>query len=413
MARMAENVATTETTTSPAATTRLPWLLVIVAFGSMLVFGFAENIKGTLIPPIREAFQVSYADIGVMLFIGSFGYLSATFVGGLAGDRYGQKRVIGAGFILILLSGFGMLMANSFSLVCLFMYTLNAGFGCQEVGVNSLGARIFVRNSALMMNLTHFFYGVGSMVGPEYAARMLLGGRAWGEVYAIACCAVIIVFVILVVAKFPVATDHHSNRKLAVSAIARDKKVWLFIGVLGLMVVVELGTGNWLISYLRGAYGMSTEESARYLSLFFVFFTLGRLFGGYIVERVGYVKTVFSFGVMILLLDVGAFALGRSAVFLFSLTGFCVSIMYPTFMALIMKEFRVGTGSVMGFVITAVAGVNMLMNWVVGQTAEILGVTAGFSSFMLYLVIALGLLLLLNRRLTFNKPLPIAPSHKG
>ena len=406
MARMAQTVATAENTTATAATARLPWLLVVVAFGSMLVFGFAENIKGTLIPPIRETYQVSYADIGVMLFISSFGYLSATFVGGLAGDRFGQKRVIGGGFILILLSGLGMLVANSFVLVCLFMYTLNAGFGCQEVGVNSLGARIFVRNSALMMNLTHFFYGVGSMAGPEYAARMLLGGRAWGEVYAVACSVVVIVFVVLVITRFPVATDHHSERKLAMRAIARDKKVWLFIGVLGLMVVVELGTGNWLISYLRGAHGMDAEESARYLSLFFVFFTLGRLFGGYIVERIGYVRTVFGFGVMILLLDASAFALGRNAVFLFSLTGFCVSIMYPTFMALIMKEYRVGTGSVMGFVITAVAAVNMLMNWVVGQTAEWLGVTAGFSSFMVYLTIALGLLVLLNRQLTFNKSAP-------
>src|SRR4030095_7935797 len=114
-----------------------------------------------------------------------------------AGDRFGQKRVLAAGYGLILAAGIGMWFANSFDLTCVLMLLLNAGFGSLEVGVNSLGARIFVRNAALMMNLTHFFYGVGSMAGPEYAARMLLAGHPWGEVYAFATGVAVIVFVLL------------------------------------------------------------------------------------------------------------------------------------------------------------------------------------------------------------------------
>lgn len=385
---------------------RLPWLLVLVAFGSMLTFGFAENIKGTLIPPIREAFQVGYADIGVMLFISSFGYLTATFAGGLAGDRFGQKVVIGVGFILIFLSGLGMLFAPSFVLVCMFIFTLNMGFGCQEVGVNSLGARIFVRNSALMMNLTHFFYGVGSMAGPTAAAQLLLSGRSWGEVFAIACSAVILVGVVLAAARFPASTGQQSERRLAVGEVARNGTMWLFIGVLSLMVVVELGMGNWLVSYLQGAHGMNADESAGYLSLFFLFFTFGRLVGGYVVERLGYIRVVFSLGVLMLVLHAGGLALPHAAGLLFSLTGLCVSVMYPTFMAMIMKEFRVGTGSVMGFVITAVAAVNMLMNWLIGQVFDVLGVATGFGIFMVLVVAALSLLALLSKRLTFTQVVP-------
>jgi fucose permease len=169
--------------------------------------------------------------------------------------------------------------------------------------------------------------------------------------------------------------------------------------------VVEIGTGNWLVSYLRGTYGLGAEEGAQFLSLFFLFFTLGRLVGGYIVERAGYVRCIFGFGVAILALDAGGFLIGRDGVLLFSITGFFISTMYPTFMALIMKEFPIGTGSVMGFVITAVAAVNMLMNWVVGQTSDLLGVAAGFGSFMVYMVVALTLLTLLNQRLIYNKTL--------
>jgi fucose permease len=402
---MSDRVTTTTPVHSAVAPSAQPaWLTIGVAFASMLLFGFVENIKGTLIPSIRDTFEVSYASIGVMLFIGSFGYLSATFLGGIAGDRFGQKRVIGVGYALILLAAVGMLAANSFTLLCVLMYLLNAGFGCLEVGVNSLGARIFLRNSALMMNLTHFFYGVGSMAGPEYAARMLVGGRAWNEVYAVAAFGAIVVFVLLLIARLPSVSERHADDKMGLRQIIGNTKVWLFVGALSFLVVVEIGTGNWLVSYLRGVYSMGADESARFLSLFFLFFTLGRLVGGYIVERVGYVRCLFGFGVAILLLDIGGFALGQAGILLFSLTGFFVSTMYPTFMAMIMKEFRVGTGSIMGFIITAVAAVNMLMNWVVGQTSDLLGVGVGFASFMLYLLVALSLLLLLSRRLTFNRP---------
>ncbi|MCL4506370.1 MAG: MFS transporter [Chloroflexi bacterium] len=400
---MEETAAPAGTITTTSLSARMPWLLVAVAFASMVVFGFIENIKGTVIPSIQDTYKVSYSSIGVMLFISSSGYLLATFLGGMAGDRFGQKWVIGAGYGFILLAGLGMLTASVFPLAVFMMFLTGLGFGCLEVGVNSLGARIFVRNSALMMNLTHFFYGAGSMAGPEYAARMLVAGRPWNQVYAFASIIILVVFTLLLFARFPTAAERHAETRLELRQIVRNGKIWLFVGVLSLLVVVEIGTGNWLISYLRGVYNMDADQGARYLSFFFLTFTLGRLFGGYIVERVGYVKTIFVFGMAILLLDMAGFAVGQSGVILFSLTGFFISIMYPTFMAMVMKEFRVGTGSVMGFVITAVAAVNMLMNWVVGQTSDLLGVAAGFGSFMLYLIIAMALLLVLNNRLTFNK----------
>jgi fucose permease len=149
---------------------------------------------------------------------------------------------------------------------------------------------------------------------------------------------------------------------------------------------------------------MGADQSATYLSLFFVTFTLGRLIGGYMMERIGYVQGILWFAVITLCLYIAGQVLGQDGALLFSLTGFFISIMFPTVMAMIMHEFRVGTGSIMGFIITASGSVNMLFNWVIGQTSDLLGVRAGFASFMIYTVIAIGLLLLLNRYLTFNKP---------
>src|SRR5512135_1354963 len=106
----------------PATVARSPWLLIAVAFTSMLVFGFVENIKGVVIPPIRSTYGVSYESIGIMLFIGSSGYLVATFIGGLASDRVGLKPVIGMGYLLIMTSALAMLVAGTFEALCVMMF---------------------------------------------------------------------------------------------------------------------------------------------------------------------------------------------------------------------------------------------------------------------------------------------------
>ena len=46
--------------------------LIVLVFLCMAIFGFIENMKGTLIPSIRQQFGVDYSAIGLMLFISSF-----------------------------------------------------------------------------------------------------------------------------------------------------------------------------------------------------------------------------------------------------------------------------------------------------------------------------------------------------
>ena len=386
-----------------AASARSRWLLFVVAFATMILFGFVENLKGPLIPPIRQAYGVSYGDIGAMLFVSTLGYLSATFVGGLAGDRFGLKRVLVAGYVLIAGGAVSMLIAPSFVVVCGLMFMINAGFGCLEVGVNALGARLFVRNAAFLMNLVHLFYGLGSVVGPEYAAWMLVRDLPWSTVYAFGALLVLVLFAVLMAARFPSNALGEAERRVPLRVIAADRKVWLFVAVLGFSEVVELGTGNWLVSYLRGAFSMDAGRSAQFLSLFFVSFTIGRLIGGYLMERIGYVRGMRWFLFVTVVVYACAMAVGEPGAGLISVAGFFISILFPTVMAVIMKEYPASTSSVMGFIITASGGVNMLFNWVIGQTSDLAGVTVGFGSLILYAVLAMTSLTLLDRRLVFNK----------
>ncbi|MBZ4645594.1 MAG: hypothetical protein JG777_1083 [Clostridia bacterium] len=378
--------------------------LILLTFLCMIIFGFIENIKGTVIPPIREQFNVTYGSIGIMLLVSSLGYLGTTLVGGFVGDKFGQKKVLIFGFLLTILACISFIFTKSFIAVVILFFLVNAGFGCFEVAVNSLGAQIFVRNSAVMMNLMHLFYGLGSSAGPKYAGWILIRDIPWQYTYFYSLILIVSVFIFLCFSSFPQRKLEDSRNKASFKDLISSKKIWLFVGVLGFCEVIELGTGNWLVNFLQQVRGMDAGNSSFYLTLFFITFTIGRLVGGYLAEKLGYVQIIFYFTIITIVLFIGGLILDNKFAFLFSLMGFFVSIMFPTVMAIIMKEFTVGTSSVMGFIITVSGSVNMVSNWVVGKTNDYLGVFTGFSSLAVYTGLILVFLTLLDRKLTFNKP---------
>ncbi len=379
-------------------------LQVTAAFAVMFSLGFVDNLRGALIPEWIAFFRISYSDIGFYLFISSLGYLLATFLGGLAADRWGQKKVIFAGFALLAAVILGYQGTSSFVPFVLLSLFLNAGFGFLDIGLNSLGARIFVRNSALMMNYLHLFFGLGSSAGPLFAGRLLGGGAGWAAVYLGALGLILPVFLLLGAVRFPPreppkpcgaqepqaetggtdgGREETSGRERAgrESRLRRAVPLLLFSFLLAFCEVLEIGTAGWLANYLQAARGMDAEISARYLSFFFLAFTLGRAFAGAIPERLGHRPAMALFALL------GAVTLGLGMLLpgipgLLSLTGFAASILFPTVMAMIMEAFPRNSGRAMGTVISLAGVINMSFQWLIGILNDVLSVEWGFFSLL-------------------------------
>lgn len=378
-------------------------LLIVLAFSIMGLFGFMENIRGAVIPEIKKDFHVDYSSIGLMIFIASAGYLIAPFIGGIGIDKYGRKQVLGAGLLLVIGAVIGLQYAHSFGLLVLLLTLMTAGFGLFEVGLNALGAQIFITNTAVMMSFLHLFYGAGASASPEYSGMLLSQDIPWRHIYLYSLVLVGALFIFLMLCRFPDNTDTDSEQKLALGKIVTDKKIWLFVAVLGFCQLAEHGIGNWLVNFLQIERGMSESASSLYLSLFFVTFTIGRVVGGFLAERLGYIKTVLYFTIFSVLLFAGGLAAGSRGAILFSLMGFFISVKYPTVMTIIMKEFTQGLGSIMGFIITGGAMVSMTCNWLIGKTNDYIGVYAGFGSLLVYTSLIIIFLIPLSKMLMVNR----------
>lgn len=175
-----------------------------------------------------------------------------------------------------------------------------------------------------------------------------------------------------------------------------SSKVWLIAIILGLFMLMEKGVSNWLVNYLQVSRSMDVVSSTNYLTWFFITFTAGRLVFGALGDKIGYIKVLilFTIGATSLIF---AGIIGQSFTFLFSMVGIFISIMVPTVMALIMKEFTNGVGAIIGFSYAVSGTFNMVGHWIIGSINDNLGLGFGLSSVGLCGILALILLILLKK----------------
>lgn len=373
-------------------------MLIVIAYICMFTFGLVETIKGAIIPSIRAEFLVNYTRIGQMLFLSSLGYLMTTFFGGIAIQKFGLKKILLFGVSIVAISAGLFSITSSFYGVVAAYLLLGTGLGCFE-GVNTLAGKIFVKNQAMMMNLMHFFFGVGASIAPRYAGVFIQGNYSWKSIYLPVMIAMLAVLIIILVTKFPEMSADSGGGALPFKELIKSPKVWLISFALGFFVIFEIGITNWLVNYLQVTRSLDIIRSTTYLTAFFITFTLGRLVGGIIADKLGYIKSLFYCALIGSIVLFGGILLGERFIFLFSITGFFVSITFPTMLVLIIREYEDKASTVIGFAITMCGILNMIGSWVIGKINDQWGVSVGMASVGISGIVTCLLALFLSKQL--------------
>ncbi|MDR2143707.1 MAG: MFS transporter, partial [Treponema sp.] len=382
-------------------------LLIVLINATMFLFGFLENIKGVSYPLIKTEFGVSHDEQGRMVSLLSFSYTFFCIAAGYILSRFGLKKVYLMGFIFALLGLSLVFFAPGFwiSAACLFL--VFSCFGLFEIGVNGLASILFTKKAALSLNLLHFMYGVGAVLGPR-AAGMICGieGLSWRHVYLFSVPLVLLFFIPAAAATYPeperenslpgTGPENGSVRRggSGFSAALRTPLVWFFGIVLGLMMSVEMATSNWGSLYFQDVYGMDpTTAGAGFVSGFFVLFTLSRLVSGFVIEKIGYIKSLTGAVVIIGTIFLAGFALGRMGIYVLPVLGFFIAILWPTLMAAAMGVFGAGA-PVMCSAVIAIGGLfNALMQLATGYVNRYVGDAWGYRSCLIFVAALLALLL--------------------
>jgi fucose permease len=174
--------------------------------------------------------------------------------------------------------------------------------------------------------------------------------------------------------------------------------VWIFSLTLGIMISVELCSGNWAGLYFQDVYHLDPKTSgASFISNFYIFFTISRLLGGFAIEKIGYMRSLFIATLAAIVTLIVGFGLGAKGIYVLPILGFFVAMFWPTLLATAAGYFR-NDAPVMTSAIIVIAGtINSGIQFLMGLTNRIIGPAWGYRSALLYAVLILATLVILTR----------------
>lgn len=370
-------------------------IAIILIFMMMATLAVVENVRGVFIPLFKADFAINDTSIGVMLFVSSIGYIIFTYLGGELCERIGQKKVFSLGFILILISLILLYFSYRYPVLLIAMFIMNTGLALTAIAVNTIVPLLFISFQAILMNLTHFCYGLGSTFAQRVSGLLINQGVNWRSIYLMEAVLVIFLLAGFNFIKLPEPHKDKAKNSISIKSVLKNKLVYLYIFALGFYVFAEVGTGNWFVNFIKRVYSYNESQSSFYLSLFFGIFTIGRLVGGFIVEKTGYLNTVIVSLIIAFAIFLTGILTGEKGLVVISVSGFFFAIAFPTIVLSIRKVFTENGAYITGIILTCSSIVNMVLNLFIGILNDLLGIYTAFYIIPLCLLISIGCLRLI------------------
>lgn len=351
------------------------YILLAVIFVGYLVFGFSENIKGPAIPRIQTDFSLNEMQIGLLLALNSLGYLLACSFTGVLTKKFGIRFSNLLAFGTMALSGVFIFLSVNYPTLSASYFLMYIGNGILEIALGILAAKVFTKNTGMMMNLAHFFYGLSSTIAPIVSTRIMkvyaLGRSfSWHEMYLIMLSLSVIPLIMTLFTKFP-KDDIEGEKDTSFKEYTRDPAAWMIVVILSFGVISELAVGGWLVNFLEKVYKWNTNASSGLLSAFFFMFTLSRLLLGPFTDKIGLTKSLAIFSGASGIFTLMGIIIGQSAAFLFALAGVGIAPIYPTVMAILSKRYSKNSSTAVSFTVTLMGIGSVIGNFLVGSIVDL------------------------------------------
>ncbi|MFZ4663055.1 MAG: MFS transporter [Caldilineaceae bacterium] len=374
------------------------WLLTVGGFFSFFTFGFVDNIKGPVLPNLLQDLNFSDSQGGGILFGAYLGFVIATLLAGPLSDLLGNRLILLAAALFIAVGSIGMGSTATYPLLFASMLVIGLGMGAIEVGGNGLIVALHPLAHARFLNLLATFHGVGALLAPLYAAWLLRATESWRQVFLYSLPLTVLFGLLFLVAAEPSVSQQERHRfdwpTLRRTGFSPTMR-WFYLAI-GLYVATELGIANWIVVYLIRSKGLTQTTASYYLSGFFGCIMVGRLVGSVVVERIGYLRSIWSATVGALLCLLIALMAPPALAFFLPLSGLFCSIIFPTLTAAVARLHPQNTGTILGLLFTAGGIGGALGPAIMGVASDALGIQWGFGLAALFCagsIVALSVLL--------------------
>ena len=350
--------------------------------GTMFAFGVSGACclaLGSLIPFLRETYNLSYDFAGMLVSLQSVGNLVAIGLTGFLPSFFGRRKSVlftsvwMAAAYLLFTTGWGGAVLLP---VACFMTGIAKGGNANFA--NTMMSTLPGKKASVGYNLAHGAYAVGALLSPLLIVACTTGNPGRWRVAAavlLGLCIVQIVNYLLV--PLPGENIQKSVKSIDRSFL-RSRSFWLASAILFFYVSTEYAINGWLVTYFQDIGILNVTMSQMMSSLLWLVMFTGRMIGAAIVGKVSRKALLVADGVGLLLFFLLVFfsrsqlpiVLGIIGVGLFQAT------IYTSAMALGTEAVRGNDLGVSWMILAGSAG-GIITPATVGFVAERAGIQAG------------------------------------
>lgn len=315
------------------------WLPALIFMILMAALGASDSLRGIFAPAFQSHFQLSPVGISGIIVASYGGNLIFLSVGGRILDRFDRRKAM----IGVLGLWLGALLlyqvTDSYLFLLVGMFLAMGASTLLNTAVNIVTPLVFSASPGMMVNLFFFVQGIGTSASQNLAGNAAGRYESFRTLNLILAAAGVLCLLGMLLIRFPGAEEKEGTKEetkpVGYGQVVGNPNFLILVFMFGLYFVAEHGIMNWLVSYGSNALHMTTGTAAMYLSGFFGGITVGRAIFAPVVSKIGVFRSILYFGGVGTLLFGAGLLMGSGGLWLMSLSGLALSILYPTMVFMI------------------------------------------------------------------------------
>lgn len=271
-------------TPAPVVPGRLEQMSTRIAF---FIAGFGIAAWAPLVPYAKARAQLNEGTLGLLLLCLGVGSIIAMPVAGALASRFGCRRVLTGGTIMICLALPMLATVSSIPFLMAGLFLFGAGLGTVDSTVNLQAVIVERASGKTMMSGFHGLFSLGGIVGAAGVSGLLGLGLSPLQ----ATLVVIVIVAVALLKAGPHLLPYGSESSGPAFAVPHG--VVLFIGCLCFIVFLAEGAVlDWSAVFLSAERGLDEAYAGLGYAAFALTMTAGRLTGDAIVRRLGATRVI-------------------------------------------------------------------------------------------------------------------------
>ena len=375
-------------------------LLFIAASLGMLLFGIVLISLGSILPHLRDLFQLSDLATGSLLSLLPLGILIGSLVFGPVVDRYGYKILLLVGGLLIFFGLEGIALTGNLAILRISILFIGVGGGAINGGANALVADTAEGNRGARLSLLGVFFGIGALGVPSLLG-ILVNVLSYEKILFWIGISVWLPMILFLLISFPAPKNPQGFPMKEATKLLKDPWILLTGFVLFIQSGMEGLANNWSTTFLQENKEFINQHALFSLSYLVAGMIAARLILGWALHHVrSGLILIGSIGLSISASLILLLAESHSAIYAgMAILGAGLAACFPVVMGYVTDKYKSLSGTALSMVLVLALLGNMIINFVMGSLANAhgTGIMPAFLAGGIFLQLFL-LLLVLRRK---------------